>query len=113
MKDPEEFEKNPIRCIELYENLEPGIDFFIKCGINSVRPYTLASWTPEQGYFDLVAAIDPKGLTSKYFQSRPSQIRLMETVSSFYVPSGRPIVMIANGSGIAPMRSLVQYLVKN
>lgn len=47
LKDPEEFEKNPIRCSELYNNLDPGIDFFIKCGINSVRPYTLASWTPE------------------------------------------------------------------
>ena len=47
MRNPEELEKNPIRCYELYENLEPGLDFLVKLGINSVRPYTLASWKPE------------------------------------------------------------------
>lgn len=84
----------------------------IKAGINTVRPYTLASWEPEKGYYDLVAAIDPKGLTSKYFKSNPTQIRVFPTRSSFYVPSGRPVVMIANGSGIAPFRSLTQCLLK-
>lgn len=33
--------------------------------------------------------------------------------SSFYIPERRPIVMIANGVGIAPFRSLVQYFINN
>lgn len=81
--------------------------------MNTVRPYTLASWEPEKGYFDLVASIDPLGLTSKFFQSNPTTLRLLPTTSSFYVPSGRPIVMIANGSGIAPFRSLTQYFLNH
>jgi NAD(P)H-flavin reductase len=93
--------------------LKPGWDFLVKVGINSVRPYTLASWEPEKGYFDLVASLDPLGLTSKYFKSHPTSIRILPTNSSFYVPIGRPVVMIANGSGIAPFRSLTQYLIKH
>lgn len=82
----------------------------MKLGINTVRPYTLASWDPEQNYIDLVVAIDPLGLTSKYLSSQPLSLKILPSVSSFYVPEGRPIVMIANGTGIAPFRSLAQYL---
>jgi NAD(P)H-flavin reductase len=57
----------------------------------------------------LVVAIDPKGLTSKYLQSKPLHLRILPTVSEFYVPTGRPIFMIANGTGIAPFRSLAQH----
>lgn len=90
-----------------------GPDFLVKLGINTLRPYTLASWSPEDGYFDLIASISPLGLTSRYFQSKPTQIRVNLSTSSFYTPFGRPIIMIANGTGIAPFRSLVQYLIKN
>lgn len=113
MKDPEYLEKNPIRCDVLYQDLKPGIDFIVRLGINTVRPYTLASWDEEQKYIDLVASIDPLGLTSAYFQSNPAQLRVLPTKSSFYVPEGRPIVMIANGSGIAPFRSLVKNIIQN
>lgn len=34
---------------------------------------------------------------------------MMVTPSQFYIPENRPLVMIANGSGIAPFRSLTQY----
>jgi len=29
----------------LYDDLNPGLDFVVKLGVNSVRAYTLASWT--------------------------------------------------------------------
>jgi hypothetical protein len=106
---PEEYEKNPMRCWTLNEELTPGIDFMVKLGINTVRPYTLASWDPACSYIDLVVAVDPLGLTSRYLQSRPSFIKIKPTTSSFYIPSGRPMVMVANGVGIAPFRSLVPY----
>jgi NAD(P)H-flavin reductase len=80
----------------------------VKLGINTLRPYTLASWDPAGSHLDLIMAVDPLGLTSKYMQSRPTSIKIKPTTSSFYVPLGRPVVMIANGVGIAPFRSLVQ-----
>lgn len=82
----------------------------VRLGVNTVRPYTLASWDEEQKYMDLVASIDPLGVTSAYFKSNPMQLRILPTASTFYVPENRPIVMIANGSGIAPFRSLVRYI---
>lgn len=85
----------------------------MKLGINTVRPYTLASWDAEQKYIDLIVAVDPKGLTSKYLQSQPLHLRILPTVSEFYVPTGRPIIMIANGTGIAPFRSLTQYFMNS
>ena len=80
----------------------------LELGLNTVRPYTLASWDPERKYFDLVIALDPYGLTSNYLKSRPKSIKVNYIESTFYVPEGRPVVMIANGSGIAPFRSLTQ-----
>ena len=83
----------------------------LELGLNTVRPYTLASWEPNKKYFDLVIALDPLGLTSNFLKSRPTSLNVHYIESSFYVPEARPVVMIANGSGIAPFRSLVQKLV--
>lgn len=107
MKDPELLVEKPVRCQELIEKLNPGYDFLVMIGINTVRPYTLASWDPEQKYLDLVVSITPDGLTSQYFQSIPKFIRLYPIDSAFYIPENKPILMIANGSGIAPFRSIV------
>lgn len=78
--------------------------------MNRVRPYTLASWDPNMKYIDLVVAVVPNGLTSQYFKSYPEYIRIRPITSSFYIPEDRPIVMIANGSGIAPFRSIVHHI---
>ena len=40
----------------------------------------------------------------------PKAVRISPIPSQFYIPYGRPVVMIANGSGIAPFRSLTQYM---
>ena len=45
-------------------------------GPNTVRPYTLASWDPNEKYFDLVVSLSPNGLTSNYFKSRPKAVRI-------------------------------------
>ena len=37
-------------------------------------------------------------------------MRIRPITSSFYIPEGRPICMVANGSGIAPFRSITQYV---
>lgn len=77
--------------------------------MNRVRTYTLSSWDPQKKYVDLVVSLLPEGLTSNYFKSYPSYIRIKPVVSSFYIPEDRPVIMIANGSGIAPFRSITQY----
>jgi NAD(P)H-flavin reductase len=74
--------------------------------LNKTRTYTLSSWDANKKYLDLVISIVNNGLTSTYFQSFPEYIRIRPVQSSFYIPEGRPIVMIANGSGIAPFRSI-------
>lgn len=81
--------------------------------MNTVRLYTLASWDPEQNYIELIAALDPQGLTSKYFRSRPISLKIISSTTTFFVPEGRPIVMVANGAGIAPFRSIIQYIMSN
>lgn len=85
----------------------------MKLGINTVRLYTLASWDSEQNYIDIVASISPQGLTSKYFKALPKYIKIMPATSTFFVPEGRPMAMVANGAGIAPFRSIIQYMVSN
>ena len=50
-------EEKKLRCFEVYETLEPGYSFMTELGINTVRPYTLASWDPESKYLDLVVSL--------------------------------------------------------
>jgi ferredoxin-NADP reductase len=80
-------------------------------GLNNIRTYTLSSWDPEHRYLDLCVALVKNGLTSEYFKTIPKSIRIKTVPSTFYIPEEkRPIVMIANGSGIAPFRSITRYI---
>ena len=88
------------------------MSFLSNVGLNTVRAYTLASWEPSKKYIDLVVALLPNGLTSNYFKRKPEYMRIRPVASSFYIPENRPIVMIANGSGIAPFRSIAEYVSK-
>ena len=46
-EDPEELDRTPVRCWDLYKDLEPGYSFMAELGLNTARPYTLASWDSE------------------------------------------------------------------
>ena len=92
------------------DELQPNLSFYSNIGLNTVRVYTLSSWDPDQKYVDLVVSLVPNGLTSNYFKTNPEYIRIKPVASSFYIPEGRPLVMIANGSGIAPFRSISQFI---
>lgn len=51
------------------------------------------------------------GLTSEFLNSKPKQLKIKVLPSLFNLPTNSeiPIVMIANGSGIAPFRSILHY----
>ncbi len=49
------------------------------------------------------------GLTSTYLKSMPKYLRITSVESTFSIPH-KPLIMIANGSGIAPFRSIVEYM---
>lgn len=95
------------------KELDLGLEHRASLGINLPRVYTLAGW--KEGEAHLIVSLFIKngkmGLTSKYLQSRPEKLRIKILSSSFYTPEDPevPLVMIANGSGIAPFRSLLHY----
>jgi ferredoxin-NADP reductase len=91
--------------------LHPKLEFLPELGLNCIRTYTLSSWDAQHRYLDLVVSIVKGGLTSSYFKTHPEYIRIKTIPSTFYIPEEkRPIVMIANGSGIAPFRSIAQFV---
>jgi len=50
-----------------------------------------------------------KGLTSTFLKTFPKTLRISSFESTFSIPQ-KPLVMIGNGSGIAPFRSIIEYV---
>jgi sulfite reductase alpha subunit-like flavoprotein len=75
--------------------------------------YTLAGWSENEIHLlvSLFVKDGKLGLTSKFLASRPKEVRIHAIGSSFNLPkeTKTPIVMIANGSGMAPFRSIMHY----
>ena len=52
----------------------------------------------------------PNGVTSQFFKSNPQEVRYSVLSSAFKTPIlNEPIMMVCNGTGIAPFRSITQY----
>ena len=52
----------------------------------------------------------PNGLASKYLKNKPKTLRIKADVSKFQIPEKDPLVMIGNGTGMAPFRSIVEFV---
>lgn len=102
-------QETAVTCKKLVEDLKPKVEFLPELGVNSTRTYTLASWDTANGYIDLCVALVKDGLTSNYLSRKPSELRIRSVHSTFAIAGSQPIVMVANGSGIAPFRSIAQY----
>lgn len=113
LDQPELWENSGLTSEEILKELDLGLEHRASLGINLPRVYTLAGWKP--GEIQLIVSLfivnGKMGLTSKYLQSKPNFLRIKVLSSSFYIPENpeTPLVMIANGSGIAPFRSLLHY----
>jgi len=98
-----------LMCETILKDLEPSFEFYADLGLNLPRAYTLASWNKDDQHFDLCVSTLKSGLTSTYLKSLPKQLRISSFESTFVTPA-KPLVMIGNGSGIAPFRSMIQYM---
>ena len=98
-----------ITCQQLLCDLEPRYEFYADLGVNLPRVYTLASWDPKDEYIDLCISTIKVGLTSNFLKAMPKTLRINSSQSTFIAPT-KPLIMIANGSGIAPFRSIVEYM---
>lgn len=113
MKDNEAWENRTVTCAEIIEEFNVNLEEQIELGVNAVRLYTLAGWNDKE--IHLLVSLYEKdgklGLTSQYLANRPTEVRIKTVGSSFKIPEDtkRPIVMIANGSGMAPFLSFLYY----
>jgi len=86
----------------------------LKNGKEERTAYSIAS-APEGGKgFELCVTLVPGGESSGYLHSLSagSQVKIMGPFGHFTLPSSleRDLVFIATGSGIAPFRSMIHYL---
>ena len=81
------------------------------------RSYSIASSPDEKKYFELCIKLEPDGkLTPKLFELSKGDILDCEGPFGNFVfedPEGRDVLFIAGGTGIAPIRSMLNYAINN
>ena len=99
---------------ENYEFL-PGQYLGVKVNESGLqRLYSIASM-PAGKELDLVVDVAPMGIGSKYFLAlkENQEIETMGPLGKFGVQdTNKKILLLATGSGIAPMRSIIKYLLE-
>lgn len=77
------------------------------------RAYSIASAPSEKNYIDLIVRLVPDGIATGYVHKalkEGDEVRLSGPYGDFYLRGGegvKTLIMIAGGSGMAPMRSLI------
>lgn len=98
-------------------NFSPGQYAMLKVpkdGKKLNKPYSIASSPFDTGYLDLCIKVVQSGFTSNYLKTlKPGDaVEMLVPMGNFFLDehSQRDILMIAGGSGVAPMRSMLHYL---
>lgn len=86
-------------------------------GVETARPYAISSCPTHRGYYDLTVKIVDKGFVTGYLLSGDVKVgqEYMATspMGSFYhnpLFHGNDLVFLAGGSGGAPARSMISYV---
>lgn len=79
------------------------------------RSYSIASWPDGSNIFELVIVLDKNGLGTPYLFNEVSvgsqlSFRGPQGVFTLKYPLENDVVMICTGTGIAPFRSMINYL---
>lgn len=95
----------------------PGQYVAIEIDPKTRRQYSIASSANLKNQFDLVVDTRPGGVGSKYLLSlRPGdEIKFIGQIGNFVLPQrlSKNLVFVATGTGISPLRSMIQYLVES
>lgn len=84
------------------------------------RAYSITSSPEKNSGFELLVDVSPQGVGSKYLQNMEpgTEINFLAPMGVFTLVQGekaekeKAIIFVATGSGIAPFRSMVQYLLQ-
>jgi NAD(P)H-flavin reductase len=84
------------------------------------RPYSIASspdQTQETGLLDLLIAVEPDGALGSHFGAGTpgTSVEIEGPLGSFTLPSlvsHKRILLVAGGTGIAPLRSMLDHLIR-
>ena len=93
----------------------PGQYLIVKINPERVTQYSIAS-LPGTNEFELLVDITPDGVSSKYIKSlKPGdQITYLKPMGKFVLKELTPqIAFLATGSGIAPFKSMIPFLLDN
>lgn len=95
----------------------PGQFISVEVGGGEKRFYSIANGDPDSGYLELLIQINPEGLGGKFWMKSKigDNLSLFGPAGRFQVETGGVTgkVFIATGCGIAPVRSMIEDLVKN
>ena len=111
LPEGEEFRFKPGQYVQLRAPLYEGNDEEV------YRAYSIASSPTEQGYFDLIIGYVPEGIATTYVHHHlavGSKVLVNGPFGEFYYQDNdREMVMVAVGTGVAPILSILNYMKAN
>lgn len=111
LPEGEEFKFKPGQYVQLKAPLYKGNDEEV------YRAYSIASSPNLEGYFDLVIGYVPEGIATTYVHHHLNVgdvVNVNGPFGDFYYRDGdREMIMVAVGTGVAPILSILNYMKEN
>ncbi len=111
LPEGEEFNFKPGQYVQLRAPLYEGNDEEV------YRAYSIASSPTEKGYFELVIGYVPEGIATTYVHHHlevGNKVLINGPFGDFYYQdTDRDMVMVATGTGVAPILAILNYMRTN